>query len=161
MMVFGKERDYVVHDSKNIKGFFGDYRFLSNYHVCSVYFDGQAYGSSEAAYQAAKTEDTELRRSFICFSPSDAKKMGKTIIVRNGWNSMRYDVMSSIVFDKFYRNTDLREKLIATENKYLSEENHWGDIFWGICDGKGENNLGKILMGVREFWKIKNKGKLF
>lgn len=161
MMVFGKERDYVVHDVKNVKGFFGDYRFLSNYHVCPVYFEGQLFGSTEAAYQAAKTEDLNIRSSFICLSPNDSKKMGNQIIVRNGWNSMKYDVMSSVLFDKFYRNQDLREALLATENKYLEETNHWGDIYWGVCDGKGESNLGKLLMAIREFWKIKTKGKLF
>lgn len=32
----------------------------------------------------------------------------------------------------------------------LIERNTWGDTFWGVYDNKGENNLGKILMKVRE-----------
>ncbi len=31
----------------------------------------------------------------------------------------------------------------------LIEGNHWNDTFWGICNGNGENNLGKILMKIR------------
>lgn len=31
----------------------------------------------------------------------------------------------------------------------LIEGNTWGDTFWGVCRGKGENNLGKILMRLR------------
>lgn len=31
MFIMGKERDYIVHDEKNVKGFFGEYRFLSKY----------------------------------------------------------------------------------------------------------------------------------
>jgi predicted NAD-dependent protein-ADP-ribosyltransferase YbiA (DUF1768 family) len=26
----------------------------------------------------------------------------------------------------------------------------WGDRFWGVCNGVGENMLGKLLMQVRE-----------
>ena len=40
--------------------------------------------------------------------------------------------------------------LIKTGNTELIEGNFWGDTFWGICDGVGENNLGKILMRVRK-----------
>jgi hypothetical protein len=32
----------------------------------------------------------------------------------------------------------------------LIEGNTWGDTFWGVCNGVGENNLGKTLMNVRE-----------
>ena len=42
------------YDSDNIKGFFGGYRWLSNFHVCDVMFEGDLYPSSENAYQAAK-----------------------------------------------------------------------------------------------------------
>lgn len=63
--------------------------------------------------------------------------------------------MASVVFDKFARNKELRDKLLFTNDKYLEETNDWNDKYWGICNGIGENNLGKILMGIREFWKIK------
>ena len=32
----------------------------------------------------------------------------------------------------------------------LEEGNTWGDRVWGVCQGQGENRLGKILMKVRE-----------
>lgn len=61
--------------------------------------------------------------------------------------------MSVILFDKFYRNPNLRQQLIKTDNKFLEETNHWGDQFWGVDIKKGgQNNLGKILMKIREFW---------
>ena len=31
----------------------------------------------------------------------------------------------------------------------LVEENTWGDSFWGTVNGRGENQLGQILMDVR------------
>jgi predicted NAD-dependent protein-ADP-ribosyltransferase YbiA (DUF1768 family) len=32
----------------------------------------------------------------------------------------------------------------------LIEENTWGDTFWGICKGQGENHLGRLLMQIRD-----------
>ena len=32
----------------------------------------------------------------------------------------------------------------------LVEGNTWGDKVWGVCDGVGENNLGKTLMRIRD-----------
>jgi len=32
----------------------------------------------------------------------------------------------------------------------LIEGNTWGDTYWGVCRGRGSNNLGKLLMKIRE-----------
>jgi len=61
--------------------------------------------------------------------------------------------MRKIVFNKFQRNDRLREQLLMTGDKVLIEANSWGDVYWGVCDGVGENHLGKILMKTREFWR--------
>lgn len=151
----GKERDYIIHDENNIKGFFGEYRWLSNFHSVPVLFEGVLYPSTENAYQAAKCADLSQKEQFVNCSPSDAKKLSKTILIRENWDSFKYDVMSAIIFDKFYRDYDLRIKLLDTENKYLEETNHWGDIYWGVCNERGQNKLGKIIMGVRTIWKSK------
>ena len=59
--------------------------------------------------------------------------------------------MAILVLQKFIMNQSLKEMLLATENAYLEETNHWLDRYWGVDeDGVGENNLGKILMAVRE-----------
>lgn len=50
---------------------------------------------------------------------------------------------------KFSQNPDLADKLVATKDAELIEGNTWGDRIWGVCDGIGENRLGKILMRVR------------
>lgn len=51
------------YDGDAIRGFFGPWRFLSNFHYHSVEFDGQFYPTNEHAYQAAKFNDLEYRRS--------------------------------------------------------------------------------------------------
>ena len=155
MIINEQERDYIIHDENNVKGFFAEYRFLSNFHQCTVYFEGMCFNSSEAAYMAAKTDNTDIRKQISLMSPKEAKFFSRTMDIKEGWSDMKFDVMSVILFDKFYRNDDLRKLLLATGDKYLEESNHWKDVFWGCCEGKGKNNLGKILIGIREFWKIK------
>jgi len=158
MQINGIERDYIIHDDKNVKGFFGDYRFLSNFHECPVYFDGRMYPSSENAYQAAKCINLEFREAFVEITPSQSKKLGRQIDVRKNWESIKFDVMRVILADKFYRNLNLRRLLSETGAKYLEETNHWGDIYWGVCNEKGDNNLGRILMATRDFYSLSPVG---
>lgn len=134
-----------------IYGFFDEYRFLSNFHVAPVIYQGIEYPSSEHAYQAAKTLDENIRREFAALpTPNDAKHKGKKLKnIRPDWESIKYKVMYDIVFDKFIRNHDLKEKLLATGRKHLEETNWWGDKTWGVYNGIGKNWLGKILMIVR------------
>ena len=153
----GSWRTYCVHDDNNIKGFFGDYRYLSNFEPAITYFEGQRYPSSENAYQAAKVIPDQ-RGPFTFCSAAQSKKIWKEdsyikIYTPATWDIIKYEIMSVIVFDKFYRNRSLREKLIETREKYLEETNNWGDIYWGVVRGIGQNNLGKILMKTRQFWR--------
>jgi predicted NAD-dependent protein-ADP-ribosyltransferase YbiA (DUF1768 family) len=60
--------------------------------------------------------------------------------------------MEDILMRKF-AHLELRGLLLATGDAHLEEGNWWGDYFWGVCKGKGENNLGKILMKVRDFYR--------
>ncbi len=163
MIINGIERSCIIHDDFVVKGFFEQYRFLSNFEVCDVYFDGNLYGSSEAAYMAGKTMNPTIREQFQKhngFTPKDARMLGRSIEIRSDWDEIRYDHMAAVVFDKFSRNKDLRGKLLATGNKYLEETNWWKDKFWGVCDGEGESNLGRILMATREFWKTKKENEI-
>lgn len=145
------ERVYTVgpHDGV-IDSFFAKYRFLSNFEPCTVVYDGMTYSCSEAAYQAAKTTDVSLRIAFTTMNGSKAKYAGQKLTLRPDWNDVKVDVMYEIVKDKFSRNPELRVKLLNTGNIELIEGNYWGDKFWGVCNGVGENHLGKILMRVRK-----------
>lgn len=154
MFILGKERDYIVHDDVNVKGFFGEYRFLSNFHVAPVYFEGILYPSTEHAYQAAKTLDQNIRLEFLSLTCNEAKNKGQTLEIREDWEVVKYEVMFAVVFDKFTRHPDLKQKLLLTGEKYLEETNHWKDVYWGVCDGKGKNTLGDILMQIRKIIKI-------
>ena len=42
------------------------------------------------------------------------------------------------------------EKLQSTGTNYLIEGNDWKDTFWGMCEGRGRNVLGRLIMNVRD-----------
>lgn len=131
--------------------FKGDYRFLSNFYETPVEFEGIWYPTAEHAYVAAKSLDRAFRinisTSYI--TPAQAKRLGRTVDVRNDWEQVRLRVMYDIVRFKFANNRQLLQRLKDTGDAELVEWNTWGDTFWGVCRGEGENNLGKILMRVR------------
>lgn len=141
-----------------ILGFFREYRFLSNFYPAECEFLGRIWASTEHAYQAAKTLcPTEQELIFAASSPGIAKGYGQQITLRPDWNTYRLKVMYEICLSKFTRSEELKQKLLETGNKYLEETNHWNDTFWGVSNGKGENNLGIILMRIRE--ELKNVQK--
>jgi ribA/ribD-fused uncharacterized protein len=131
-----------------IKSFSGDYRFLSNFYPVEVVLDGVTYPTVENAYQAAKTLDLEKRQDFLDVLPGFAKRLGQRIELRQDWNDVKLDIMTRLNEQK-YMQPDLRKKLCDTYPQDIVEGNTWGDTFWGVCDGKGSNHLGKILMAIR------------
>lgn len=133
-----------------INEFKGKYYFLSNFYSAPVEYDGLLYQNNEAAFQSAKCINKKDREQFINLPPNEAKRLGRRVKLRNDWEEIKDQVMYDIVKDKFTRNKDLKEKLLATGDKYLEEGNWWKDYYWGVCNGKGQNKLGAILMRVRD-----------
>jgi len=144
-----------------IYGFFGEYRFLSNFHVAPIFIktDGLTYLTSEHAYMSQKTFDEQEKSMFSVESgltPVGAKRLGSSenITLRDDWNSVRVAKMLLVVREKFKQHADIKELLLNTGNLYLEETNNWRDNFWG-CDRRngdlsGQNQLGKILMQIRD-----------
>ena len=133
-----------------IDSFQGEYRFLSNFYPAQVIFEGITYPTAEHAYQAAKSLDPNDRKEIAAApSPAEAKRAGRALKLRNDWETAKFDVMERVVRDKFTRNAELRDRLLATGDAELIEGNTWGDRIWGVYQGEGENHLGRILMNVR------------
>lgn len=138
---------------KPIFKFEGEYHFLSNFYPHPITVQGVEFPSSEHAYQCAKTLNPDDWEKFKDpnLTCAKAKKLGRKVKVRDDWNDIKLQVMEVILFEKFnpFANPELYAKLKATGTAELIEGNYWGDEFWGVCDGVGENHLGKLLMKVR------------
>lgn len=130
--------------------FDGEERFLSNFWPAAVVLDGHRYPSVEHAYQAAKSLDFRQRLQIRCLpTPGAAKRAGKTVSMRPDWETVKLFVMEDLLRQKFSR-APLQGLLIGTSPLQLVEVNTWGDVYWGVCRGKGQNHLGRLLMQIRE-----------
>ncbi len=135
---------------EKIDSFSGDNRFLSNFFIEP---DGSCV---EVEFQRAKCRNTEDAKGFDGLSPADAKKLGRKIAIRHDWEQVKFSVMSVLVLLKFYEHPSLTTMLLETGDAILVEGNHWHDTTWGVCDGVGDNWLGKILMFVRSVVRVPN-----
>ena len=141
-----------------IKQFKNDYRWLSNFHhfetpmkvVCA---DSDIYFSTnEHFYVSMKTSDIKLKKEIAEHSLKGLKKIGRSIKLRKDWEELKMSVMYNGLLYKFSEhNPKTRQLLIDTGNVKIQEGNYWGDKFWGVClkTGKGQNNLGKLIMQIR------------
>ncbi|WP_025898774.1 NADAR domain-containing protein [Sneathiella glossodoripedis] len=68
--------------------------------------------------------------------------------VRKDWDNVKIDIMTDLLIQKFSQKT-LYDRLKNTGDKYLIEGNDWNDTFWGECEGRGRNVLGRLLMTIR------------
>jgi len=143
-----------VNNVVDVKEFRGKYAFLSNMYKCQVKVDGIVYQSAEAAYQAQKTTDIDIRHEFSKLGPVEAKEKGRHIQALQSFN--RIDAMGKVLIAKFSQNKDLLDELLKI-NGVIVEGNTWNDTYWGVCNGKGENMLGKMLSRIRDNVLAKTK----
>lgn len=151
-----------------INSFTGRYRFLSNFYPVEIEHQGIKYPSVEHYYVAMKIKnDQQIDGKFITMidcremiakipDAGKVKQFGKFLKLRKDWEDVKLDVMLWGIREKF-KNEELKQLLIETGDEELVEGNWWGDKFWGVSSGEGENHLGKILMRVREEFRQVNK----
>ena len=152
-----------------IDKFDGRWRFLSNFHPAKIVDRGITYPSTEHYYVAMKINKPQYiryggllkyydvidARELVSTVPTSGrvKRLGQSISVRSDWDDIKLKVMEFALRQKF-KDEDLKQMLIDTGSEELIEGNTWHDNFWGICScskcGKGQNNLGKLLMKIRE-----------
>lgn len=136
-----------------IDSFRGRYGFLSNFyrHARPIrLLDGSECFTVEHAFQAMKTHDPgERRRIVAAKTPGKAKALGRRATLRPDWDREKLGIMREVLRLKFQNNPELKDKLLETGDAELIEGNTWGDTFWGVCRGRGENHLGKLLMELR------------
>ena len=138
-----------------INKFEGQYEFLSNFFPSVIEYEGFEYPTVEHAFQAAKTLNLDKRlRIAELPTPGEAKRAGRALELRSDWDNVKLQVMEDCLREKF-KHTELLLKLIGTGDEFLMEGNYWHDNFWGSCScekcgGNGQNQLGKLLMKIRD-----------
>lgn len=138
-----------------INSFEGKYEFLSNFSPSVIEYEGFEYPTVEHAFQAAKTLDLDKRLEVAELpTPGDAKRAGRRLDLRPDWEQVKLQVMEDCLREKF-KHTDLLLKLVGTGDAILVEGNWWHDQTWGSCycdkcGNNGLNQLGKLLMKIRD-----------
>lgn len=144
-------KNTTYQPAKSAAAFRGEYYFLSNMYPASVTLKinnkDYTFKCSESAYQAMK--DPSRIDEFVNLDGFEAKRLSKNVKARPDWHDVNLGIMENILNAKFAQHPELMQKLKAVTGE-IAENNTWGDRFWGVCNGTGENNLGKLLMKIRD-----------
>jgi len=134
---------YDVHENP--------YGCFTNFSQHGFELDGDWWPTSEHYFQAQKFVGTPHAEQIRKLStPRDAFNTAHSLklLVRPDWLKARDDVMRKAVLRKFQFNPEIRAILLATGDALLVEHSPV-DNYWGCgADGKGQNQLGTILMEV-------------
>lgn len=138
-------------ETSSILEFKGEYSFLSNGYPSPVTYEGLTFSNSQAAFQAQKTLNLQVRKQFLNLDSQSAFELGRTIAIRPDWDKIKIDLMKEIITQKFIQNPDLKKRLLDTGNMVLIYGNYWNETFWGFDLQKksGKNIVGRLLMEVR------------
>jgi len=145
-----------------------------------ITYEGKTYASSEHLYQARKFLGQpdrasiefaeEIRRASTPFKAKHLANLWRTtkyewqkalsatvqryvtrgVVLRDDWDAVKVAIMREVLTAKFSGDAECRSVLLATGNATLVERTDT-DAFWG--DGRdrgGRNELGRLLMAVRE-----------
>ena len=140
------------------------YGCFSNFSPHQIIIDGKEWPTVEHYYQAHKllgTPDEPLMEVIRHLpTPEQAAATGRDRdrIIRPDWSTAKREVMWEAVLTKFLTHKDVQKALLETGEELLIEDSP-RDYYWGRGkDGSGENQLGKMLMEVRnylrnQFWQ--------
>lgn len=126
-------------------------------------YEGIVYYAPENFYQAMKIHpDDRMSRLYISeLEPRKSKVKVRNFFVREDWNEEeKLRIMEIALRHKFRLDTEQGQKLLATNDEEIIELNNWNDLWWG-CDietGEGRNELGKLLMKIRNSLKFEQLG---
>ena len=116
-------------------------------------YQGILFHTVENFYQAMKLpkENYEARKYIASLNPYASKKEILNFELDQTFLERRLSVMEFGLRKKFTQGGSWHKKLLSTSGEII-EWNNWMYIFWGksIFSGEGENNLGKLLMKIRD-----------
>ena len=148
----------------------GPYKFLDNQAEYPIQINDVKYPTIEHYFQAQKAlefGDDDIHKQIMKTPSAKAvKALGKKVrnFIKELWDSKRIEIMARGIRAKFVQHPELQKQLIDTGSKQIGEADA-RDSFWGIGTSsstelskdplkwKGQNQLGKILMSLREEFK--------
>lgn len=140
--------------------------YLSNWYLSDFEYDGIKFSSLEQYMMYKKAEvfgDREISNEILSTdNVGKIKALGREVKNYNDtvWNGIRQIIVYEGLYAKFSQNSELKEKLLATEADILAEAAA-SDIIWGIglsmtdedrfdmSKWRGQNLMGFSLMEVR------------
>ena len=140
---------------------------LSQWWIADFKVDDLTYRSTEHWMMAEKArlfeDEATLGRILAAKSPAEAKKLGREIggFVPEVWEAQKYEIVKTGNLHKFRQHRELRQFLLATNDRVLVEASPV-DTIWGIglaadsadaenpARWQGPNLLGFALMEVRD-----------
>ena len=137
--------------AEEITRFKDEYAFLDNLFPAPVEWEGITYPCVEAAFQASKTDDPQIRLTFAKCKPDRIKDRGNRLAATEQWSADRLKIMKELLLLKFRSHSGLAKQLKATGGKTLINGNNGKDPFWGtsLYTWDGGNKLGQLLMEIR------------
>lgn len=144
-------------DNETKDGFTGEFSFLSNMYETPCKYKGVVFPSSEHLYQWLKVKPgwwadkiKEAPHGKVAKKLANNPKCPK--VETEDWKEYKLWAMA-VALDSKFKNEEMKNLLLQTNDVKLVEYNHWKDTFWGVCNDAGENNLGIMLMEFRELLK--------
>lgn len=137
--------------ASSILGFKDEYDWLSNFYTLQypIEYEGLKFVSTEHMYQAMKCANFSDMQYISRITAGQAKRVGKRVEQDPLFEPNKIQIMDHILRIKF-NQPKFKALLLSTGDCYIEETNTWDDIFWGVCNGIGENNLGKLIMAIRD-----------
>ena len=125
---------------------------LSSFSRHGFELDGQFWPSVEHYFQGMKFETQADREKVrLADHPAKARRLGRSRFrkIRRDWSKVRRVIMTRAIYTKCRTLPEIAERLLATGDTKLVENNQY-DYYWGCGrDRRGYNNYGKVLMDVR------------
>ncbi|GJE95755.1 NADAR family protein [Phanerochaete sordida] len=130
------------------------YYEFTNFAAFPVYYEDRLYPTSEHLFQALKfighrpdlaerVRNAPSARQALTEATNNRRKQ------RNDWFHVNLNMMDRALHAKFTQHAALRDMLLGTGDRLLIENSPLDD-FWGTGrNGRGQNELGKALMRLR------------
>lgn len=132
------------------------YGCFSNFSPHPINIADHTWTTVEHYYQSQKFVGTEHEPLIATIravkTPQEAAALGRDRcrVMRKDWEQVKVEIMYQAVLKKFLTHLDIQAVLLSTQEVLIVEDSPT-DYYWGCgFQRTGQNQLGKILMQVRQ-----------